>query len=164
MDDGKNVNNDVINAPQNSGGISNPGLEYQCGSGANWFYWIAALSLINSIIFISGGNINFIAGLGITQLIDGISSQFGPMAKYIALGFNIMIAGVFALFGFLANKKFSWAFIIGIIFYIIDGLLFLLVLDILAIAFHAFVLYYIFKGFFAVRKLNQLNQSHPLIN
>ena len=35
----------------------------QLKSGANWFYWIAGLSLINSAIFVFGGNVNFIAGL-----------------------------------------------------------------------------------------------------
>ena len=38
----------------------------QLKSGASWFYWIAGLSLINSIAAVSGGSWRFILGLGIT--------------------------------------------------------------------------------------------------
>src|SRR5438477_10996020 len=41
-------------------------------SGANWFYWIAALSLLNSIIFFTGSNFSFFVGLGLTPLIDAL--------------------------------------------------------------------------------------------
>ncbi|MGI8656220.1 MAG: hypothetical protein ACR2LC_13505 [Pyrinomonadaceae bacterium] len=45
----------------------------QALSGANWFFWIAALSMINSVVLLMNGQWNFLAGLGITQLIDGIA-------------------------------------------------------------------------------------------
>ena len=37
-------------------------------SGAGWFFWIAALSLINSIILLSGGDRHFVVGLGVTSI------------------------------------------------------------------------------------------------
>ena len=49
------------------------GLRAQMQSGARWFYWIAGLSLINSIAAVSGSNWSFLAGLGITQLISGFA-------------------------------------------------------------------------------------------
>jgi len=163
MNDG-NLTDNGINISPDRQTLNRNFLEQQCASGANWFYWIAALSLINSVIFISGGNLSFIAGLGITQIIEGISGQFGSIAKYIALGFNIMIAGIFAVFGVLANKRLTFAFIMGMLFYLLDGLIFILVKDIAGIIFHGVVLYFIYKGFVAMRKLNKLNQSNPLIS
>src|SRR5690349_21130602 len=41
--------------------------------GANWFYWIAGLSLVNSAIFAFGGQVSFILGLSYTQVIDVFS-------------------------------------------------------------------------------------------
>ncbi len=32
-------------------------------SGANWFVWIAGLSVVNSIVGMSGGHLHFIVGL-----------------------------------------------------------------------------------------------------
>lgn len=45
-------------------------LETRLNSGAGWFYWIAGLSLLNSIIMLSGSDLYFVIGLGITQIID----------------------------------------------------------------------------------------------
>jgi len=41
-------------------------------SGANWFFWIAALSIVNSVIFLSGADLAFVVGLGVTQIANGI--------------------------------------------------------------------------------------------
>jgi len=45
-------------------------VEQQLKGGASWFVWIAALSVINSVILLSGGTWSFIFGLGITQIVD----------------------------------------------------------------------------------------------
>lgn len=45
-------------------------LEADKRRGVNWFFWIAALSLINFIILQFGSDRSFVIGLGITQLID----------------------------------------------------------------------------------------------
>lgn len=58
MNDG-NLTDNGINVSPDTQGVNRNFLEQQCASGANWFYWIAALSLINSVIFISGGKSQF---------------------------------------------------------------------------------------------------------
>ena len=58
---------------QNSAQESNPELPMQVRKGASWFYWIAGASVVNTIIFLFGGNLNFIVGLGVTQVINGIA-------------------------------------------------------------------------------------------
>src|SRR5574340_77246 len=40
-------------------------------NGANWFYWIAGLSVVNSVIVLFGGAWYFLVGLGATQFVDG---------------------------------------------------------------------------------------------
>ena len=138
-------------------------MERQFKGGADWFFWIAALSLINTVIMLAGGNLNFVVGLGITQLVDGIAGHFGGVAKFIALGFDLFAACAFAGFGLLARKKYNWAFITGMILYAIDGLLFVLVFDLLAIGFHIFVLYCLFTGLKANNRLREFEQNSPMV-
>jgi len=145
--------------------------EERLHSGANWYYWLAALSIINSVMAFSGSEWGFMFGLGITQIIDGISTgivegmgETSTLVKIVGLVISVGIAGVFALFGFFANKFHMWAFIIGILLYFIDALLLLLFSDFLGLAFHAWVLFSLFLGAKACRDLNRspsLKNSSP---
>lgn len=133
-------------------------------SGANWFFWIAGLSLVNSLIILFNGEWSFVVGLGATQIVDGIASvvaeETEPSAvmivRTVALVLDIGIACVFVLFGWLARKRMGWAFILGMLLYFIDGLIFLLVQDWLSIGFHAFALFCIFGGYASMKKLIEL--------
>ena len=87
--------------------------------GANWFYWIAGLSAVNSLIFALGGKVSFIIGLCYTQIVDAFSdaavASGGPtFLRALAMVFNIAIVGFFALVGYYANRSFKTAFMIGI--------------------------------------------------
>jgi hypothetical protein len=133
-------------------------LESQAKSGANWFYWIAGLSIVNSVIFLAGAEWSFFAGLGITQIIDvlvaAVADGAGMTAiKVIAIVLDVIIAGFFLICGLWANKFHNWAFLAGMIVYLIDGVIVLLLGAWLPAAFHAFALYMIFRGFMAARQL-----------
>src|SRR2546430_15326300 len=39
-------------------------------SGANWLIWIAGLSLVNSVLFVTGSHWSFFLGLAATQVSD----------------------------------------------------------------------------------------------
>lgn len=138
-------------------------LERRVMASANWFFWIAGLSFINSVIMLSNGRWSFLAGLGITQIIDALAYQaageLGTGATVIALIMDIMVAGIFVLFGFMARKLQGWAFIVGMVLYGLDGLLFLLAQGWLSIAFHALALYYIYLGLRAHNRLKALEQE-----
>jgi hypothetical protein len=43
-------------------------------NGAKWFYWIAGLSLVNSLVVVFGGNFHFVLGLGITSVVDELQA------------------------------------------------------------------------------------------
>ena len=126
-------------------------------SGARWFFWIAGLSIINSIVVLAEGRWNFLLGLGVTQVISGfalgLSEQLGSAVKSIALVLDLIVAGIFVGLGLFAQKHHTWAFIVGMVVYALDGLIFVLVQEWLSVAFHVFVLYSVYRGLAANRKL-----------
>ncbi len=138
-------------------------LRHQLKSGANWFYWIAGLSLINSMISLFDGNWNFAAGLGITQIFDGIArfgveEGGGSWIKIVFFTLDLVVAGMFILLGVFANRVQSWAFVVGMTLYALDGVLLIFAGDILGIVIHAVALYFLFRGFSAARQMVQLEK------
>jgi hypothetical protein len=124
-------------------------------SGASWFIWIGLLSLVNSFVSLAGGKWAFLIGLGVTQAADGVARglDFGSTSTILAAFFDVFVATVFITFGLFAQKGRSWAFIVGMVLYGLDGLLFLLVADFLSLGFHVFALWNLFSGYRASRRL-----------
>jgi hypothetical protein len=131
-------------------------LSRQFNAASSWFFWIAGLSVINSLISVLGGTWRFIFGLGITSVADALFSQSGDVGKTIGFVFTLLLAGLFAIFGLLAKKFLHWVFIVGVVVYVLDGLLLFLGPDYLGLAFHAYVLYHLFRGLTASKKLGEL--------
>lgn len=133
-------------------------------SGANWFFWIAGLSLVNSLIVLFGGNWNFLAGLALTQIVDGITlglSGTGDFSIILVVAFimDLIIAGIFVLCGYFARNLQIWAFVFGMIIYALDGVLMLVFGDYLSAGFHAFALFMMFNGLMAARELKAIQQT-----
>lgn len=129
--------------------------------GATWFWWIAGLSIVNSLIMVSGGKWNFVIGLAITQFIDAIaqllakelSPSGGAVITAFGLALSAVVAGMFVLFGFFARKGMLWSFIVGMVIYAFDGLIFLWLGSWLSVGFHAFALFGLYNGLKAARAL-----------
>jgi hypothetical protein len=146
-------------------------LENRFKNGADWFFWIAGLSLVNSIILLVGGSWSFLVGLGLMQVIDGIAlgivdqggSEGAIIIKSIAFVADILIAGIFVAFGVLARKKYKWSFIAGMTLYALDGLIFLMVQDFLSIGFHLFALFGLYGGFQAHKKLSEMETAKSAV-
>lgn len=132
-------------------------LSQRYKAGANWFYWIAGLTLVTSIIAIAGGGWRFLISLGTTQVIDGLAeglaSEFGSAPKVVAMVLDLIVTGVFVLFGYLAGKRYLWAYIVGMVVFLFDGLVALLFQDLIGVIAHAVVLFFMFRGFQAGREL-----------
>lgn len=135
-------------------------------NGANWFFWIAGLSLVNTVIAHAGGESHFIVGLAITAIVDAIASEIGKTepdaattVMIIAIGFSVFVAVMSVVFGWLSRKRILWIFGIGMFLYLLDGLLYLLIGDYLSGAFHGYALYSMFAGFNAFRQLNKLESA-----
>jgi len=126
---------------------------------ASWFGMIAGLSVVNSVLAMSGASVRFIFGLGLSQIIDALAHQAGSTGYLLDLIINGIIAGVFVLFWNFARKGEKWAWYLGMAVYAVDGLLLLLFKDYLAIAFHAYALYRMSSGLKLLPILERLNQQ-----
>ena len=122
-------------------------------TGAHWFYWIAGLSLINSLIVISGGSLHFVVGLGITSVVDALAKRLGDLGPVLALVINGFTAAVLVLFGVFAAKAHKWAFLVGMVLYAADGLLLLAFKDYFGAGFHAYALWAIYRGYVAAQQI-----------
>ena len=140
-------------APAPTPSTGDPATVAQFKSGASWFYWIAGLSLINSIAATAGVGWRFIFGLGVTQVLDALGTEIGGAAKFVMFGLDVVVAGFFIFFGVFAHKRHLWAFITGMVIFAIDTLLMLLFQDWISLAVHGFVLFCLFRGMQACRAL-----------
>lgn len=138
-------------------------LKQQGDAGANWFFWVAGLSLVNTIIAHSGGDRHFIVGLSFTAIVDAIAREVAQqepdaatIATVVAIGFSCFVTLVATLFGWMSRKRWLAAFGVGMGIYLLDGLLYLLIGDIMSAGFHGFALWSMLAGFNAYRQLNKL--------
>lgn len=132
--------------------------EEQYKSGASWFFWIAALSFVNSLASQFGGSWNFVIGLGTTQVIDsfaGAARALDPdiVFQTILLLLDLGFAAFFAACGIAARKGSLDSYEVGTVFYALDSLLFLLVFDLIGILFHGIALFFLVRGWNGLRRL-----------
>jgi hypothetical protein len=127
-------------------------------NGAGWFLAIAGLSILNSVLTMSGTNFHFIFGLGVTEIVDAIGRQSGSTGSALGLVVNVFIAGLFLLFWNFARKGEKWAFLLGMALYAIDGLILVPFKDFLGVAFHAYALFRIYNGMQGVPVLDELRR------
>lgn len=64
-------------------------------NGTAWFFWIAGLSLVNAVITHAGSDLSFVAGLGVTQVIDALAIV--AAAELPDAGLRILAAGALGL-------------------------------------------------------------------
>lgn len=121
-------------------------------SGARWFYWVAGLSLVNSLASLAGQKWRFVLGLGITQLADALAAHSGRGIEVVAV-LDAVIVASFVLLGRFALQGRVWAFGVGAAIYALDGLIFLGLRDWVGVAFHVFVLVMTVRGLDAARRL-----------
>ena len=127
--------------------------------GASWFVTIAALSMINSVLSMSGAGIRFIFGLGIAELVDGLAHQAGQTGVALDLIINGFVAGVFVVFWQFARKGEQWAFIVGMALYALDAAVMLYFKQVLSVAFHAYAVYRMYSGMSGIPALQRVQQA-----
>ncbi len=134
--------------------------------GIDWFKWIAILSVVNTGLFLFKTNTFFLFGLGITQVVDAIASVFaesyGNYVMYIGLIINLSVSGLYYFFYKSAMKLNRVTYLIGIILYAIDALLFVVVQDYMSLLFHTYVLYRFIKGFIDLNEYKKLLAEAPV--
>jgi hypothetical protein len=118
-------------------------------SAARWFWWIAGLSLVNTVLFYSGSNTSFVIGLGMTAL-AGIFFANSIVLAAISIG---LILGFYVLMGLKAQQEKAWAFYLGLALYVVDALIYVYFQSWMSVAFHAFAIYCIVQGLLKLREL-----------
>ena len=116
-------------------------LDKKIKTGGAWLYWIAGLSIVNSVIVLTGSNWGFVLGLTLTQGIDFvIATEFGWAARIFALVLDLAIAGLFIALGVFARRRQTWPFVAGLVLYGVDTLLTLFTGNWLGVIWHAWAL------------------------
>lgn len=132
-------------------------LQAKMQSGGDWFFWIAGLSVVNTLMATFQSNTRFILGLAYTEIVDAIAQRSGGGAG-IGMAVSILIAGIFVVFGLQARKRQTWAFIVGMGLYLLDGAIYAFFGDWLPVAIHAFALYSLWGGYQALRAMQKIDQ------
>lgn len=130
-------------------------LAAQAKSGADWFYWIAGLSLVNSAVILLGSDWGFLAGLGITQVVDAIVMEMAPTASWLAFVVDLVIAGACCAIGVWAHRT-SKVYMAGMALYALDSVLFVFAGDWLGVGFHGLVMFFLWGGLKAMRDMERL--------
>lgn len=121
--------------------------------GADWFFWIAALGILNSLIVTFGGLPDMLFGLGSTRLVDEMLRANSLAAvNPIGLFFNAAIAVLFAAFGYYARKGNDRIFVLGMFLYVVDAMISIGFRDFWGFGFHLVALFYLGRGLLASRK------------
>lgn len=143
-------------------------LEKQASGAANWFFWIAGLSLANSGLYLLGLPSALLFGLGLTQFVDGyitgIIRASGPTWSFLHIigsGIDLCIAGAFVLIGYFARKRVRWCVRVGMVLYALDGILMLVLKAHIGAAFHVLALLGIWIGLLGMKQLDVLEKPLP---
>jgi hypothetical protein len=132
--------------------------------GASWFLWVAGLSMLNSVLSLSGSGLRFIFGLGFAQVVDAFAHAAGATGTVLDLFINGCVAAVFVLFWNFARKGEKWAFTVGLVLYSLDALLMLVFKDFLGLAFHAYVIYRIANSMGSISTLERLRAATAAVD
>ncbi len=130
-------------------------------SSASWFWWVAGLSLINSVGAMFDSAYGMVLGLGITQMIDaiflygadGAAAQPTLAVRGIHLALVLAIAGLFVAIGVFAKRHVAMAFVVGMALYLADALVYVIASDWIGVGFHAFVLFMLWSGYSTLRAI-----------
>ena len=140
-------------------------LKRQTKNSSRSFYWIAALSFINSLITAFGGGFYLVMGLAATLFVDylavgmaGEAPELTVILKVVAIVVSLIASCIFALLGFLAEKGKRWAYVVGMLFYGVDTLIMFALQEWKGLIIHFYFMWVLFAG---LRALNQLQKLSP---
>lgn len=142
-------------APTEAGIEAKIRLKNQQRGGSSWFFAIAGLSVVNTVMSLIGQTWRFIVGLGASQFIDAfailIARDIGPngatIVKAVGLLLSLSLCGLFAGLGLFARKGHRWSFVVGMVLYALDTLLFIFVApDAFSVIWHLFAIWGLYGG------------------
>ena len=124
---------------------------------ANLFWWIAGLSLVNTVGTLFGQQFVMVMGLGIGQVIDAVFvhglGEAGAFATGLHLLMSAVVAGIFIAIGWAARRPSLPAFVVGIVLYALDAALLAVLGDWVSVGFHALALFFLWGGVATLRAM-----------
>jgi len=128
--------------------------DHKVQSAASWFFWVAGLSCVSTVMHAFGLDFSFMVSMGSTDILGYIGVQT-PDAVLKVLAYTV--CGLIFLFvaacGYFAAKKHLWAFIVGIGVLMLDALVLFSMLpsSIPSVLFRMWAVYSLIGGFTALR-------------
>lgn len=143
-------------------------------NGAGWLYFIAGLSLVNTLLVVFNADRHFGVGMAFTLFVDALAGEIlkeNPdqvtIVRTIELIIDTFAITACAATGFFCMRGHRWAFIVALALYGLDTLLSLLFMRdgmvVLGII-HVVALVYIGMGFAACLKIHKLAHQRALVS
>jgi len=137
-------------------------------AGAYWFYWIAAVTLVNSVINVFGSDWNLIFGLGIGQVFDALGQGLaadggGPAFVVLGLFMSVGALSIYVLWGWLAARGKTLGFVAGMVCYGLDAGFFVAAGDWIGASFHGIALVVIGRGLKAQREWMSMGDEEAVL-
>ena len=122
--------------------------------GASWFLWIGILSMINLIFLITQQNVQFLVGLGLNYVILGISDGIRISMEIdlmpLAYVLTFIVSGLYLLIWHKSKNENKTAYLIGLIIYGLDTVVFVFSKDWFCLGFHIFAIIMLSTGYNAL--------------
>jgi hypothetical protein len=127
-------------------------------AGANWFFVVAGLTLVNTFLAMFNGRMRFIFGLGICDLFNALVRE-GMISVGTVYVIDVIITAVFAFVGLRSRRGIQLWFAAGMFLYALDGLLSLYLHWYRHAGFHLVALYCMWQGFRQIKRLRQAEET-----
>ena len=123
-------------------------------AGASWYLWIGIFSTLNLLSIILNQNIHFFAGLGMHNVILGVTEGFRRATNIdlMPLGYaiSLLVSGLFILVWRFSKKENKTIYLSGLIVYGIDTVIFYFNKDWFGFGFHILAILMIYTGYKAL--------------
>lgn len=142
-------------------------LRNQMNGSISWFFIIAVMTVVNSVLVRTEAQLTFVVGLAASQFVDGVTIALArefdagltTAMTGVGLVVNLALAGIFALAGWLARRQHRWAVVAGMVLYALDSLLLLVFADWLGLIFHGLALFGMARAFTMMGQLRKLEAA-----
>jgi hypothetical protein len=124
-------------------------------NGARWFYWIAGLSVVNSVVVMTGGTFMMLFGLTSTLAATYIGIDIGGSGAIVGMVVAVLVALGFVGLGWMAERGATWAFATGIAIYVADTAVTVYFRDWFSVVAHAFAVGIVIGGLMASQRLKK---------
>lgn len=135
-------------------------------SGASWFFWLGAISLVNMIMQYkskSESPIRFAVGFSVIKWLETNPVTFikNVSPRVIAMTVGVLYVVILVGLGLLARRRNKPAYLVGTILYALDIIPGVLLSDMYAVVFHLIVIGFLIWGFVNFLKLEKLEAEYP---